>query len=225
MDRRKSLKVMTLATLSAGTLLKACNTEPGKDTGKNHQELYGRTEAEIAHDANLQSQKFFTDHELATLTVLCDLIIPADDRSGSASDAGVPDFIEFTMKDRPAMQDPMRGGLRWLDMKTFKLFNRPFINAATEQQVIMVDMIAYPEKASRDNAPGVAFFNTVRNLTASGFFTSRIGLDDLQYMGNTPNAWAGVPTDVLEQYGLEYDAKTLAVCLDPDDRGKLMVWE
>ncbi len=227
MDRRKSLKVIALGSLSAGALLSACKNEDKAKSNviANDAEVYGRTPEEAAHNAKLMAENFFTAHEMATLTILCDMIVPADSQSGSASDAEVPAFIEFTMKDQPKMQIPMRGGLRWLDVKSYKLFNKSFITLGKEQRIELLDLIAYPEKASRENTPGVVFFNTVRNLTATGFFTSKIGIEDLQYMGNTPNAWDGVPEDVLKQYDLKYDAKTIAQCLKSEDRGKIMTWE
>jgi hypothetical protein len=73
----------------------------------------------------------------------------------------------------------------------------------------MVDEIAFPEKAKPEMEQGVSFFNTMRDLTATGFFTSKIGIADLGYVGNTPNQWDGVPQDVLDQYGLKYDERTL----------------
>ncbi len=225
MDRRKSLKVITLATLGAGTVFQACNTTDKKATAVKAEELYGRTPEEKAHNERLQQEKFFTEHELATITVLCDIIISADDVSGSASEAGVPAFVEFTMKDRPAMKLPMRGGLKWLDIKSLKLFGKNFVSASKEQQIELVDLIAYPEDALPANMVGVGFFNTLRNLTATGFFTSKMGLQDLGYMGNQPNAWDGVPTEVLHQYGLAYDDRTLAISIKPEDRGKIMEWD
>jgi gluconate 2-dehydrogenase gamma chain len=69
----------------------------------------------------------------------------------------------------------------------------------------MVDQIAYPEQAKPEMSQGVAFFSLVRNLTATGFFTSQMGIKDLGYVGNTPNNWPGVPDEVLKQYGLSYE--------------------
>jgi gluconate 2-dehydrogenase gamma chain len=225
MDRRESIKALALGTLGAGTLLTSCNKAGESPEIAEKPEEYGRTEEEIEHDAKLMSEKFFTDAEMATITVLCDIIIPADNRSGSASEAKVPDFIEFMAKDQPAHQTPLRGGLRWLDMKSMRLFDKPFAKASKAQQIELVDMIAYPEVAAPDNTQGVAFFNQMRNLTATGFFTSKMGIEDLDYQGNTPNAWDGVPDDVLKQYGLEYDQKTLSQCLKNEERGKMMTWD
>jgi hypothetical protein len=159
------------------------------------------------------SEKFFTQHEMATIAVLCDIIIPRDEVSGSATDAKVPDFIEFIVKDKPQNQTPMRGGLRWLDMQSNKNFEKAFLDCSKEQQITLVDQIAYPEKAKPEMKQGVSFFNLMRNLTASGFYTSEIGIKDIGYKGNTPNQWAGVPDDVLKQYGLSYTEKELKECV------------
>src|SRR5690606_41844746 len=104
------------------------------------------------------------------IEVLVDIIIPADETSGSANDAGVPDFIEFMMKDMPAYQVPMRGGLMFLDYRADDLFESDFLSCSEEQQLQIIDEIAYPDKASADMEGGVRFFNMVRNLTAIGFF-------------------------------------------------------
>lgn len=232
MDRRESLKALAIGSLGAGTLLIGCDSDTKTDqksakaVKKNAKsEGYGRTDEEKERDARLMEEQFFTEEEMATITVLSNIIIPADSRSGSASDAGVPDFIEFIVKDRPENQTPMRGGLRWLDIKSNKLFDKSFVDASKAQQIELVDMIAYPEKAAPENRQGVAFFNQMRNLTATGFFSSKIGIEDMNYMGNKPNAWDGVPDDVLKQYGLAYDDKTLAECLKNEERGQIMTWD
>jgi hypothetical protein len=138
------------------------------------------------------------------------IIIPKDDVSGSATEAGVPDFIEFIVKDMPRHQTPMRGGLKWLDFQCMKLYTKAFSDCTPTQQIEIVDEIAFPEKAKPDMTQGVAFFNLLRDLTATGFYTSKIGLADMGYVGNKPNQWDGVPQEVLDQYGLKYDERTLA---------------
>ncbi len=226
MNRRDSLKALAVGTVSVGTLLSSCDKKTGKDSAAAGEAgLYGRTPEEKLMDEKLKAEKFFTSVELSTITILGDIIIPKDDHSGSASDAKVADFIEFIVKDQPAMQVPIRGGLKWLDIKSYKLFKKSFAEATVEQRIQLVDLIAYPKKALPENAAGVSFFDTMRGLTATGFFTSKIGIEDLGYIGNQPNAWDGVPNDVLKQFGLEYDAKTLEQCLKADDRGKIMTWD
>jgi hypothetical protein len=206
MNRRDSLKALGLSTLSAGLLLEACKTENKKAaeeavpaTGSEA----GRQPFEVERDKKLNADKFFTAAEMATITLLADIIIPKDEKSGSASDAKVPDFIEFIVKDIPDHQTPMRGGLRWLDMQCLNRFGKTFADSSKAQQIELVDMIAYPKKAKPEMAQGVAFFNRMRDLTASGFFTSEIGVKDVGYAGNAPNKWTGVPADVLKHYGME----------------------
>lgn len=211
MKRRDSLKALTLGTLGVTTLLQSCDTDtkktetPAAETTLN----YDRHPFEKVRDEKLLAEKFFDEHEMKTITVLGDIIIPKDDVSGNASEAGVPAFIEFIVKDRPYYQLPMRGGLKWLDMQCFKQFNNSFVDCSAQQQIAMVDQIAYPEKAKPEMQQGVAFFNIMRDLTTTGFFTSAIGIKDIGYMGNKPNQWDGVPKEVLDQMGLAYDEKTL----------------
>jgi len=206
MNRRESLKALGIGTLSAGVLLEGCKTK-SKDENSvkvaDNDSNKDRLPEEIERDKNLNARTFFTADEMATITILSDIIIPKDDRSGGASDAKVSEFIEFIVKDQPEHQVPMRGGLRWLDMQCLKRYSRAFKDCDSKQQIEMVDAIAYPAKAKPEMTPGVAFFDRMRNLTATGFFTSKIGIDDLGYVGNRPNKWEGVPADIVKQYGLE----------------------
>jgi hypothetical protein len=209
MDRRKYLKALTLGTLSSGILLEAC--APGEKPKESAIKAlaYDRTPAETALYEKLMAERYFSEHEMKTIFVLADIIIPKDDVSGSATDAGVPDFIEFIVKDMPHHQLPMRGGLKWLDLHCAKRFNQAFAECSHAQQIEVVDEIAYPEKAKPELQQGVAFFNLMRDLTATGFYTSKIGIQDIGYVGNQPNQWDGVPQDVLDQYGVKYDQRTL----------------
>jgi gluconate 2-dehydrogenase gamma chain len=162
----------------------------------------GRTEEEAIRDAKLKAEVFFTPHELRTVGVLADIIVPADEVSGSATQAGVPAFIEFMMKDQPQHQTPMRGGLMWLDNLAMKRFGKKFVEGTPAQQIDIVDDIAYPEaKPKPGMAPGIAFFSLLRNFVMTGFYTSEMGYKDIGYLGNRPNQWEGVPADVLAQYG------------------------
>ena len=222
MDRRKSLKALALGTVSTGLLLDACKLADKKEAGKadagaagaNKEESgINRMKEEAAYEKQLKSTTFFTPQEMATITILGDIIIPKDDVSGSASDAKVPDFIEFIVKDMPEHQVPMRGGLRWLDLQCFKRYNNSFADCSQQQRMEMVDEIAWPKKPKPEMKAGVSFFSLVRNLTATGFYTSEIGVKDVGYMGNVPNQWNGVPDDVLKQYNLAYTEKELKECI------------
>jgi len=206
MNRRDSLKAIGMGTISAGLLLDACNPKQNdkpKEAVADNGAKPDRQPAEIEKDAELESEKFFTSHEMATITILGDIIIPKDNVSGSASDAKVPEFIEFIVKDMPEHQVPMRGGLRWLDMQCLGRYNNSFKDCNSKQQLAIIDEIAYKAKAKPEMQQGVAFFDRIRSLTATGFFTSKMGIDDLGYIGNRPNKWEGVPADIIKQYGLE----------------------
>ncbi|MDB5248627.1 MAG: gluconate 2-dehydrogenase subunit 3 family protein [Segetibacter sp.] len=210
MNRRDSLKALTIGTLSAEVLLKACKPKDENAAVVKKDGEADRPQNELDRNKALEEEKFFTDHEMATITVLADIIIPKDEKSGSASDAKVPEFIEFIVKDIPDHQLPMRGGLRWLDVQMLNRHEKPFTDCTAEQQIEIVNEIAYPGKAKPEVQQGVAFFNRMRSLTATGFFTSKMGMDDIGYVGNKPNQWNGVPDDVLKQYGLSYSERELA---------------
>lgn len=210
MKRRDALKGIGLTTLGLAGLspqVKAAEVfglpeADNPDNKKEPWEPYGRTTGELERDAGLFKTQFFTKHEMQTISVLVDIIIPKDAHSGSASEAGVPDFIEFMAKDRPDMQTPLRGGLLWLDNQAKRRFDKAFADSSAAQRIEIVEDIAYPDRKKPGMSQGVAFFSLMRNLTASGFWTSKAGLADLGYQGNTPNQWDGVPEEVLKQYGL-----------------------
>lgn len=211
MDRRRYLKTLAVGTVGAGLLVQCEPSKKQQPLDLSKELNLHRTTEELAREKELMADKFFTDHEMKTIATLSDIILPKDNVSGSATDAGVPDFIEFMAKDRPHYQTPLRGGIKWLDLQCMRRYDADFLSCTHEQQIQMVDEIAYPEKAKPEMKQGVAFFNTMRDLTACGFFTSKIGIEDLGYVGNRPNQWNGVPQDVLDQYGMEYDARTLEI--------------
>ena len=206
MNRRESLKAIGLTAISSAVLLEAC--KPGVPPTENKVEGQsaaepGREAFEVARDQKLNAEKFFDEHEMATIAILADIIIPKDEKSGSATDAKVPDFIEFIVKDIPDHQIPMRGGLKWLDLQCLNRYQKTFREASQTQQIEMVEKIAYPKKVQPGMQQGAAFFSLMRDLTASGFFTTEMGIKDLGYVGNVQNKWTGVPADVLKQYGME----------------------
>src|SRR5258706_15736509 len=128
MDRRKYLKTLAVGTvgaISAPALLESCKPEDKPKENANVL-IIDRTPAELEHYNKLMADKFFDEHEMKTISVLADIIIPKDGFSGSATDAGVPDFIEFIAKDMPRHQTPMRGGLKWLDIHCMKKFSNAF---------------------------------------------------------------------------------------------------
>lgn len=228
MNRRENLKLLFTGSLASGFLLTHCSPKDKeldyspKITGGTPG---GRTQEEILRDQRLLSEVFFTEDERKKLNVLVDIIMPAGEDSGSATEAGVPDFIEFMMKDYPAYQTPMRGGLMWLDNYSDDVYGKKFLDLSEKERMEVIDLIAWPDKASPDMKGGVMFFNMLRNLTSTGYFTSEIGFKYLGYKGNTPNAWDGVPDEVMKKHGFEYPEKYLSVYLKPEERGQIAVWD
>lgn len=220
MNRRKTLKLLATGAFAAPSVIEGCtpsdkkimaDTTPAFNLDRNPDEL--KYEKEL-----LAKEKFFTADEMATITILADIIIPKDAISGSASDAKVPAFIEFIVKDMPKHQLPLRGGLRWLDVQCLNRFEKAFKDCNPQQQIEMVNMIAYPKKAKPEMSQGVEFFNLMRNLTATGFYTSEIGVKDIGYAGNTATQWNGVPDEVLKQYNKNYSEKELKECVSFDKK-------
>ncbi|HET6568193.1 MAG TPA: gluconate 2-dehydrogenase subunit 3 family protein [Rhodothermales bacterium] len=192
-SRRESLKMMALAPLASGF------SWAGSDVDTAHR----KAAAAIAQGGPFKPS-FFTDHEFQTVRVLADIVIPKDERSGSATDVGVPEFMDFMMLDQDWRQTGMRGGLAWLDAISIKRYGKTFVDATEAERISIVDDIAYPEHASPDVSQGVAFFNSFRDLTATGFWTSREGIDDIQYLGNTVvPEWTGCPEEALKKIGVE----------------------
>ena len=176
---------------------------------------FALTPVEIDHARRLADQaqaapqafkpRFFTAHEYETVKMLGDMIIPRDTRSGSASDAGVPQFMDFTMTDQPDRQTAMQGGLAWLDEECVKRFGKRFILCKEADRKAVLDDIAWPAKAKPEMLAGVTFFNRFRDLAASGFYSSRMGVQDLKYLGNqVVHEWKGCPDEQLQKLGVSY---------------------
>lgn len=179
-----------------------------------------------AEEAGGYAPSFFSEHEWRSVRVLVDWIIPADERSGSATDAGVPEFMDFLMTD-PEMDDrsleqrqvAMRGGLAWIDAECRKRFGHDFVECGEDQQRALLDAIAYEADADDAGAGspdgsrpdlqvrlehGSSFFASFRDLTASGFWSSRMGVEDIGYVGNRAlGEWTGPPPEVLRKLGID----------------------
>jgi gluconate 2-dehydrogenase gamma chain len=162
-----------------------------------------------ADAATAAAPKFFTASEWKTVRMLADYIIPKDERSGSATDAKVPEYIDFLMADKEASDSSkiaMRGGLGWLDFECVERFGKNFVKSTDAQRRQVLNDIAWPKKARPEMSHGVAFFNRFRDLTASGFFSSEMGWKDVRYVGNVFNpGWAGCPPAALAKLGVTGD--------------------
>jgi gluconate 2-dehydrogenase gamma chain len=131
--------------------------------------------------------KYFPAHQYETLTSLCDTIIPKDDRSGGAVEAGAPEFIDLLTSENEEFQTRLGGGLMWLDNFCIDRYGKVYQECVAEQRKEVLDLIAY-RRSLKDNpgiASGVAFFAFLRRMTCDGFYTSKMGIADLQYIGNT----------------------------------------
>lgn len=193
-SRRSMLELLVLGTLAtackgAERTATAVGTRAGADTARAAAGTYQPT--------------VFTPHEWETVNVLVDIIIPRDERSGSATDAAVPEFMDRMLVLYPEDSLPIRGGLAWLDHECADRFGRPFTQCTTNERNAVLDDIAWPKRAKPELSQGVAFFNRFRDFTASGFFSSKMGVADLQYQGNTfvPD-WTGCPPAALHKLGV-----------------------
>jgi hypothetical protein len=149
--------------------------------------------------------KYFHADEWKQVRVLVDLIIPKDEHSGSATDAGVPEFMDFICIEYPNYQTWIRDGLRWLDALAYDTYHKNFVNCSDAERRAMLDQIAWPAKAKPEMRVGVQFFNQFRDFTASGFYSSAMGVKDIGYIGNTAVAeWKGCPKPALDHLGVKY---------------------
>jgi hypothetical protein len=196
LNRRDLLKLLSSAPVAATFALTEAEARQA-----HHQAQAARQTARQTGTAF--KPKFFTPHEYQTVRVLCDLIVPKDERSGSATDAGVPEFMDFIMIDMPTRQVPMRGGLAWMDLEAQRRFDKTFVAASDAQRREILDDVSTYGEIKAGMSYGQAFFRSFRDLTASGFWTSKMGIEDLGYIGNTfVPEWKGCPAEVLTKLGL-----------------------
>lgn len=201
LHRRDVVQLLAVAPLAAAFDWTPADAERARASA-------GTARAAAATTGTQFEPAFFTPHEYRTVRLLVDLILPADERSGSATDAGVPEFMDFIVADQSGRQTAMRGGLAWLDVQCLRRYGNTFFDSADAERSALLDEIAWPERARPEMSHGVAFFNSFRDLTASGFFSSRMGVEDLRYQGNTFMAdWNGCPPEALDKFGVSYDER------------------
>jgi len=227
MNRRDSIKTIALASFGASLFLESCYDVSKENIVRSLTRYqYGRTPDEKLYDDKLFAQKFFSNNELITLDRLCNLILPPNE-FGSIRDAEVVQLIEFMAKDIPSYKEPLKNGLIWIDEESNKRFDKLFTDLDEASQKNILDEIAYydPNKSINDYPEPVQWFNLVRNLTMTGYFTSEVGIKELGYKGNTPNVWDGIPQDILDQYGLSYDEDWIKKCVDQSKRNDIAEWD
>jgi gluconate 2-dehydrogenase subunit 3-like protein len=195
-SRREALAALTAAPVAAAMVWTPAEAE---QAGTRAQQA----RATAAQRQTAFKPSFFTAHEYATVTVLVDLIIPRDERSGSATDAGVPEFMDFMMIDQPRRQTAMRGGLALIDRMCEMRFEKRFVDGSDAERRALLDEIAYTSNDDPAVSHAIAFFSSFRDLTATGFWTSKMGIQDLQYQGNRFVAeWNGCPDEALKKLGV-----------------------
>lgn len=198
MTRREALGLLAALPLAGAVEL----TPPVLDRAIRAAE---RAKADAEAAGAPYKPKFFTAHEWRSVRVLVDDVIPRDGRSGSATDAAVPEFMDFIMLDKPDNQTWMRGGLAWMDAQCQDAHGRAWVDCTPAQRAALLDAIAWPKKAAPERSHGVAFFNRFRDLTSSGFWSSKVGIEDIGYMGNQMlPAWNGCPQAALDKLGVSY---------------------
>lgn len=197
MDRRDAIKAMAALPFALSWDLSAPQLERAS-----------RVFALPASAAAFAPQ-FFTPAEWETVRTLVDYIIPRDARSGSATDAKVPEYMDWLMADKEASETTrvaMRGGLGWLDLECSERFGTTFVQSSDAQRRQVLDDIAWPKKARPEMRHGVAFFNRFRDLTAAGFFSSEMGYRDVKFVGNVFNPdWNGCPPEAMQKLGVSHD--------------------
>ncbi len=197
-SRRTALQIVTSAPMAAALVWTPAEAQQAHEHAATAQ-------ARAAKTATPFKPKFFTAHEYTTVSLLVDLIIPRDARSGSATDAGVPAFMDFMMIDQPRRQVAMRGGLALVDRLSMARVGRPFTGGSDAQRRQLLDEIAYTSNPDPGLSHAIAFFSSFRDLTASGFWSTKMGIADLQYRGNVfVDEWSGCPSAALDKLGVKY---------------------
>jgi hypothetical protein len=198
-NRRDALKVLGAAPLAGMLDWSAPSVERAT---RFVARLHGETAAAQ------YAPKFFTPHEWRTVRMLADIVIPRDERSGSATDAKAPEFVDFMLMDKETGETQrvaMRGGLAWLDNECRQRYGRDFLGCGDAQRTAVLDDIAYPKKARPEMKRGAAWFDRFRASVGSAFFSSAIGWEDLRHIGNVFNPnWNGCPEAATRKLGVSY---------------------
>ena len=189
-DRREALKLLALS--AAATVIPGC-------TSDDISTISARVAAIGSEELARWTPQTLSPAEMQTLTRLVDYIIPADDRSGSASDAGVPVFVDFIITEYADEAAGVQAGLAWFDAQMQDQHGVSFVDATEAQQRALLDRVAYPDDASEEDAEGVSHFSRFRGLAATGFWSSKMGVDDLGYTGNQPmGTWEGCTPEAYD---------------------------
>src|SRR5215212_7872711 len=130
--RRTVLRLLASAPVAAGFAWTEAEAQEAHQHAQAAQATARKTTSPF-------KPKFFNAHEYATVALLVDLIIPRDERSGSATEAGVPEFMDFIMIDNPGRQTAMRGGLAWIDRECISRYDKTFVACSPEERTKLLD--------------------------------------------------------------------------------------
>ena len=209
-SRRAALKVIGTVPI-AGAVMGGSAFAQGVAGGaqqpkQTHEAPFPPEQGQGTPPRSAPKRAFFTAAEWRTVSVLADDIIPRDGRSGSATDAGVPAFIDYHLSVPESSEESrvaIRGGLAWLNTESRKRFRRNYATLSQAQRNQILDDIAWPKRAKPEFSHGVSFFTRMRDLVGMGFFSSSLGWKDLQYQGNVFNPdWKGCPEEAIKMLGV-----------------------
>lgn len=187
LSRREALRnIAASVTLGAGLSADAA------------QHVHNHAAAEKKKAAGVYKPKLFNEREYKTIGRLSELIIPADEVSGSAVEAGAPEFIDLIGSHNEDLATQLIGGLAWLDRAMESKYGSPFLAATPQQQTEMLDVIAFRKNAAAENRSGIIFFDWMRRLTADAFYTSPIGIKDVGYVGNKGMTVFQIPAAAID---------------------------
>jgi hypothetical protein len=213
--RRDALRQIALGLTAAGSAVEL--------SAQAAQHVHSAAAAESKN--GVYKPKVFTQHEWQTITRLADLVIPADGQSGSAVDAGAPQFIDLLCSQNEELRAIFTGGLSWLDAEMRRRVQKEFLTAAPAEQTALLDAIVAAERTVREQAaetvlfarapqyrgfsgytvkpgtelaPGVRFFDWARRLIVDAFYTSPIGIKDVNYIGNQALSKYEVPQEAID---------------------------
>lgn len=188
-----------MSDLSRRDLLRgiALSVTLGGITAEAAQHVHNLAAAEKSA-TGVYKPKAFTEHEYRTLQKLADYIVPADEVSPGASQAGCADFIDLLASQNPDLAAIYTGGIAWLDRGMQSRYATDFLNAKPTDQTAMLDLIAYRKNESPELGPGIAFFDWARKMVVDAFYTTPIGVKDLGYMGNTAVAKFEIPQAAID---------------------------
>lgn len=193
-SRRDVLRRLALALTAAGTLDRLSAQEV------HHLAAHGQK------SGGPYAPRAFTDHQFRTLERLTDLIIPVEHGAPGALAAGCAAWIDTISSENEELTTIYKDGFKWLDSAMQSRGAADFVSATPSEQTTLLDLIAYRRNEAEELASGIRFFSWVRRMTVDAFYTSEIGIRDIDYRGNSPMASYPSPAEAIA-----YAVKRIAI--------------